>query len=1240
MSKDYIFEPRPVFSSHTPNLFLGSYYIEDDFQADPSMWADPLEDAFVTNSGMKEGKNEGGPEYLNDFAAETVLIGTDELDSLEVIPQAYFWKWDNYDSHLQIPTEISEDNFEFSAYERFLECAAGYDSDDDPYFLLVVDSFMDEGEDVDIWAEEADWTRIQTTKRWWDIYDLWMDHEGIEFLLDKASDDHDWAMKNSGDLQMIGYEIPEPDDDDYYWSMRQAENEGHWMTFGRVDYNWATDPDDVELTDEEFSIIDEHIRNEIRYEIDTDNLPGESDISSWTLSLTPDEGEPYSIYYYWGPAQTTGVNSAEGIEAEVCPCGCAMEGCVCSSSCKGECLGAESISLEYSPQYQHELWRKGDMRIVADYDEDFWNINMEGWFEDDEEYEQFKERVNKYGVYRLTLEKENQGNWEWVDSLGGTVPNENLKLMDIAREQFEFNEAESFSAEMGDFVKDNEWIVFGTKKTGGTTQGNQGIMLGRSPSLKGAKKMMDNFGKKGYGNRYATIGKRLKRQKALLGGLLEAEGSTDMRIPLEVLAGRRAVLGFAGLDDICWRCAEYGDKISSHCKNCGVCEECECAVDCESRETLGSETVMIAGKKNDKMYSVAHIQGLQDKEGFTPEAIIGGNEELDNPLYAKIVEDGAKKGLYENHAESFSAEMLGNPVRKYEKTALHIHNFDAFKRQSDLLSEETKRLYRLIDTSKSVAESEAIRRAITEVYNAIDILHGGYWDYGAESYDHVAAWLKENNLEPSDIEGFTPDGEVILKPFSQRANYKGIKITDKRAESFSAQSDGVKRVCQRNITQHCKNYSLGWVNCPGCGQPYTDEDVVTDETDYKKFAESFADENCRENHLMCDDCKGVCLDCHPEADAGGDICKFCSGESIERYDAETFEAEYIHIYDTTITEPEILKKLEGAGIKPTDYYWLNEDTFGLHINSSDADAFQEEFNKKDWTGLYAFDAHWGVRFKRAETFEAPYTGAGSLMGITGDTDLSSFTSKELTESSAIHGDFDTASLDYSGHQNIEVRAETITIPGSPGFTLWEDMTPEERRARMESTRANARAWQRSPEGKLDGAFEDNEIIDENGDVVYDEDLMNAVFQVVKDHYTPKDAAAIFAKNKAAESDKYGGIYAEGRPCPICGLNNMAENACGTPGNDMCNDCCPKFGGCGHCPAETLLSPQEALEVCEAGGAVYLKDYTDQPDDYDSFDYPIEDPEDIRMYIEEGLFDGPNAVTILSEPRPMEASERF
>lgn len=49
----------------------------------------------------------------------------------------------------------------------------------------------------------------------------------------------------------------------------------------------------------------------------------------------------------------------------------------------------------------------------------------------------------------------------------------------------------------------------------------------------------------------------------------------------------------------------------------------------------------------------------------------------------------------------------------------------------------------------------------------------------------------------------------------------------------------------------------------------------------------------------------------------------------------------------------------------------------------------------------------------------------SLMDITKDTSLGDFTSKELTESSAIQGDFDHASLNFSGRQNIQARAETF-----------------------------------------------------------------------------------------------------------------------------------------------------------------------------------------------------------------------
>ena len=59
----------------------------------------------------------------------------------------------------------------------------------------------------------------------------------------------------------------------------------------------------------------------------------------------------------------------------------------------------------------------------------------------------------------------------------------------------------------------------------------------------------------------------------------------------------------------------------------------------------------------------------------------------------------------------------------------------------------------------------------------------------------------------------------------------------------------------------------------------------------------------------------------------------------------------------------------------------------------------------------------------AETFEAPYGGLGAIMDIGKSTPLADFTDEELTTSSAIHGDFDQASLNYSGHQNIEVKAE-------------------------------------------------------------------------------------------------------------------------------------------------------------------------------------------------------------------------
>ncbi len=106
---------------------------------------------------------------------------------------------------------------------------------------------------------------------------------------------------------------------------------------------------------------------------------------------------------------------------------------------------AESFSAdEYGVPFH--LWAKGDMRIVADYDHDFWDRDIEGWgWESDEEYEQFKNHVGEYGVYILRLEKWNPEvgvGWDYVDSVHGNVPNPFNTLMDIAREQF---------SEFGDF---------------------------------------------------------------------------------------------------------------------------------------------------------------------------------------------------------------------------------------------------------------------------------------------------------------------------------------------------------------------------------------------------------------------------------------------------------------------------------------------------------------------------------------------------------------------------------------------------------------------------------------------------------------------------------------------------------------------------------------------------------------------------------------------------------------------
>jgi hypothetical protein len=106
---------------------------------------------------------------------------------------------------------------------------------------------------------------------------------------------------------------------------------------------------------------------------------------------------------------------------------------------------------------------------------------------------------------------------------------------------------------------------------------------------------------------------------------------------------------------------------------------------------------------------------------------------------------------------------------------------------------------------------------------------------------------------------------------------------------------------------------------------------------------------------------------------------------------------------------------------PEFYVHSFDEYFGPYDSLEDAEEAVERFSRR---GIVVTGITRGQE-RMAETFEAPYAGKGSLFSLGQSDALSGLTAKELTESSAIHGDFDSASLNYSGKQNLEVRtAET------------------------------------------------------------------------------------------------------------------------------------------------------------------------------------------------------------------------
>ncbi len=136
------------------------------------------------------------------------------------------------------------------------------------------------------------------------------------------------------------------------------------------------------------------------------------------------------------------------------------------------------------------------------------------------------------------------------------------------------------------------------------------------------------------------------------------------------------------------------------------------------------------------------------------------------------------------------------------------------------------------------------------------------------------------------------------------------------------------------------------------------------------------------------------------------------------------DGDSVSSYVNVDTELEITVPISGD----IDYDWTANENYDENEDEWNAETEPEVFGGSNYAVKMIKNAQNHLKMVReAESFEAPYGGIGSLFGIGGDTEIGGFSTSELTGSSAIHGDFDSASLNYSGHQNLQVRAETEKV---------------------------------------------------------------------------------------------------------------------------------------------------------------------------------------------------------------------
>jgi hypothetical protein len=125
--------------------------------------------------------------------------------------------------------------------------------------------------------------------------------------------------------------------------------------------------------------------------------------------------------------------------------------------------------------------------------------------------------------------------------------------------------------------------------------------------------------------------------------------------------------------------------------------------------------------------------------------------------------------------------------------------------------------------------------------------------------------------------------------------------------------------------------------------------------------------------------------------------------------------------DTSVEVPDE----DGDMVEVSAYGYTDEPM----INNEDSileDTHYESFYSESENSIHQFKGE-STSCCDAETYR--YKSEGDWLCMACDEFQAEFNPEELAKSSAIHGDFDHASINYSGHQNLLARAETVMKDG-------------------------------------------------------------------------------------------------------------------------------------------------------------------------------------------------------------------